>query len=453
MEDSKHTKTTTSKNIIMKNLILSLTLILFLTQCKQAPQSNEDLSLIKGATIINANWNGTVTDDIENGFILIENGKIIRIGKLTDTTTLPENVQIIDATGKFIVPGLIDGFAVINNQTYADAFLQSGVTSIIGVESERRGKLFKDAKPGPEIFELGEVGDTIQSKEEITADFEESAKKGMSIMLLMYKLTPDLLQYSLDLAAKYNMGTIGEQGFSTYKQGMDMGVQAFVHTTRYSLDIAPRDMAAAVAKQPFSNKMNSPKWKYYQFLYSLNTEDSSVIKHAINLGKSNSYLLPTLSLLYLDFPGHKNPWNNPVSKLLDAEDINNPANKESGNHNYTEEVQANYTKMALKEIELEQKYYQHGAKYLVGSGCDVWGTMPGISLHTELEMLQKIGLSNRQLIASASSNFNEAFGWKKGKLQAGFDADILILNSNPLDNIENLKNIDKLFLKGELIKF
>lgn len=436
----------------MKHLILSLALLLFLTQCKQAPESNENHILIKGATIINANWNGTEADDIENGFILVENGKIIRTGKLTDTTKLPENAIIIDATGKFIVPGLIDGFAVINNQAYADAFLQSGVTSVIGVESERRGKLFKGSNPGPEIFELGEVGDTIQGKEEIATDFEKSAQKGMRIMLLMYKLTPDLLQYSLNLAEKYDMGTIGEQGFTTYKQGMDMGVQAFVHTTRYSMDIAPRDMAAAVAKQPFSNEMNSPKWKYYQFLYSLNVEDSTVIKHAINIGKSNSYLLPTLSLLYLDFPGHKNPWDNPVSKLLNAEDINNPANKETGNHDYTEEVQANYTKMALKEIELEQKYYQHGAKYIAGSGCDVWGTMPGISLHTELEMLQKIGLSNRQLIASASSNFNEAFGWKKGKLQTGFDADLLILNKNPLEDIENLKDIDKLFLKGELIK-
>ena len=437
----------------MKNLkfVLSLLVILFLVQCKQTPVNNENLIIIKGGTIINAKWNGSDADDIANGFIIVKNGEIIRVGKLTDTTTLPEKTPIIDATGKYIVPGLIDGFAVINNQAYANAFLLSGVTSIIGVESTRRGDLFENAKPSPEIFKLGEVGDTIQSKEEITKDFENSIEQNMKVMLLMYKLTPELLQYSLDLADEYHMATIGELGLTSYKKGIDMGVQAFVHTTRYSLDIASKEMANAVAKEPFSNELNSPKWKYYQFLYTLNVEDSVVLNHASNLGKGNSYLMPTMSLLYLDFPEHKNPWNETVAKLINPDDINNPANKETGNHDYTEEVQKNYTKMALKEIELEQKYYQHGAKYLAGSGCDVWGTMPGISLHTELALLKTIGLTNRQLIASTTTNFSNAFTWKKGKIEKGFDADILILNENPLENIENLKSIQTLLLKGSLI--
>ena len=437
----------------MKNLkfILSLILLLLLIKCKQASENNEKLILIKGGTIINVEWNGSAADDIENGFILIKKNKIIRVGKLEDTTSLPENAKIIDATGKYIVPGLIDGFAVINNQNYANAFLLSGVTSIVGVESTRRGDLFENAEPTPEIFKLGEVGDTIQTKEEIAKDFENSLEKNMRVMLLMYKLTPELLQYSLNLADKYHMATIGELGFTSYEKGINMGVQAFVHTTRYSLDIVSEEMAYAVAKEPFSNELNSPKWKYYQFLYSLNVEDSVVIKHAINLGKGNSYLMPTMSLLYLDFPEHKNPWNEAVAKFINPDDINNPANKETGNHDYTAEVQKNYTKMALKEIELEQKYYQHGAKYLAGSGCDVWGTMPGISLHSELALLKTIGLNNRQLIASATYNFNKAFAWKKGKIENGFDADILILNENPIENIENLKGIHTLFLKGKLI--
>ncbi len=431
-------------------LITSILSLLLLWQCTEKTV-NENIVVIKGGTIIRANWDGSAADDIENGFIIVQNGLIDRIGAWNDTVQLPENAKIVDASGKFIVAGLIDGFAVINNQAYANAFLLSGVTSIIGVESARRGELFETANPSPEIFGLGEVGDTIQNEQEITDDFTHSAADKQRVMLLMYKLTPELLQHSIDLAAKHEQATIGELGFTSYQEAIEMGVQAFVHTTRYSLDIASQEMAHAVAKQPFSNKMNSPKWKYYQFLYTLNVEDSAVIQHAKNLGAGNAYLIPTLSLLYLDFPEHNNPWDEPVADLIDAELVNNPANKQTGNHDYDEEVQNNYTRMALKEIELEQKYYQHGAKYLTGSGCDVWGTMPGISLHTELELLQRIGLSNRQLIAAASSNFQEAFGWKKGKLQAGFDADILILKANPLENIENLKLPESIFLKGKQI--
>ncbi len=437
----------------MKNyrLILGIFALIFLAQCNNTQQTNDKYTLIKNGTIINAEWDGTTADDIENSFILLKNDKIIEVGTLDKSPTLSENTQIIDATGKFIVPGLIDGFAVINNQNYANAFLLSGVTSVIGVESARRGKLFETANPSPQIFKLGEVGDTIQTKEEIKAEFEKSAENNISIMLLMYKLSPKLLQYSVDLAKKYKIGTIGELGFSSYKQGMDLGVQAFVHTTRYSLDISSTEMANAVAKEPFSNELNSAKWKYYQFLYSLNAEDSAVTNHAQNLGNGNSYLMPTFSLLYLDLPEHNNPWEETVAQLIDPNDINNPANKETGNHDYTEEVQKNYTKMALKQIELEEKYYQNGAKYFAGSACDVWGTMPGISLHTELELLKRIGLNNRELISSATSNFANAFNWKKGKIKPDFDADILILNENPLNNIENLKKIHTLILKGEKI--
>jgi len=42
--------------------------------------------------------------------------------------------------------------------------------------------------------------------------------------------------------------------------------------------------------------------------------------------------------------------------------------------------------------------------------------MPGISLHQELELLTKIGLSKRQALAAATSNFSEIFKWKDFKI-------------------------------------
>ncbi len=75
----------------------------------------------------------------------------------------------------------------------------------------------------------------------------------------MYKLTPKQLDLAHNEAKKLGMGTIGELGFTSYKKGMDLGVDAFVHTTRYSLDIAPDSIAIKVAKQPFSNDFGSSK--------------------------------------------------------------------------------------------------------------------------------------------------------------------------------------------------
>ncbi|MCB0639700.1 MAG: amidohydrolase family protein, partial [Lewinella sp.] len=112
-----------------------------------------------------------------------------------------------------------------------------------------------------------------------------------------------------------------------------------------------------------------------------------------------------------------------------------------------------YTRLILNELgTIEPTYYQHGARYLAGSGTDVWGTLPGVSLHTELELLHThIGLSRREAIAAATTNFAEAFGWKTGRIAPGYAAHVLLLNSNPLDDLANLTDIHQLWLNGALI--
>ena len=435
-----------SKNNILPILAI---LLFILNACNTKEKSN--FILIKGGTIIKTDWNTKPEDNITNAYILIKDQKIIKTGIYSDTVALPEKYEIFDATGKYIIPGLIDGFAVINNQAYANTFLLSGVTSIIGVSSVRRGELYMNGNPSPRIFKLGEVGEEHQTDEEIITDFEQSFKDSVKVMLLMYKLDSNQLKLSLNLAHKYNMATIGELGFTSYKKACELGVSSFVHTTRYSLDIAPDTLKKAVANDPFSNNLDSPKWRYYRFLTNIDTLNKNLLNHGKVLANSNSYIIPTLSLLYLDLPDHKNPWNERVAKLIDENDINNPADKLTGNHSYTNEMQNAYTNLALKELQIEKIYAQSGAKYLAGSASDVWGTMPGISLHTELSLLQRIGLTPIQVLASSTSNFSDAFNWDIGKIKPGFKADILILNNNPLDNLENLKDLKALFLNGKEI--
>ena len=161
--------------------------------------------------------------------------------------------------------------------------------------------------------------------------------------------------------------------------------------------------------------------------------------------------MPTMSLSYLDLPESKNPWLDPVAVILDAEDINRPADKITGKHSIDSVEQAAYTNLITTETTvIEPSYYKAGAKYLSGSATDVWGTMPGISLHTELMLLNtKVGLSNEEVLAATTANFNEAFGWKIGRIQSGFDADLLILNKNPLEHLSNLTSIEKIILDGK----
>jgi len=434
---------------LQMNKILPLfMLMIFLFSCTQKQENTTSQVLIKGATLLNLQDEKGNFYDIKNGYILFHENKIIDLGELNENTTFPQNARIIDASNKFILPGLIDGFAVLNSQFYANAFLSKGVTTIIGVDGGRRGWFYPNANPSPDFYMLESVGDKAKSDSAHLYDLKELHNEGYKIALLKYKLTPGQVQLIHKEAKKLNMGTIGELGFTSYAEGVKTGVDAFVHTTRYSLDVAPKQMREAVAKEPFSNDLESAKWKYYQYLYSLDTTNQQLHNHAKTLASGSTFLMPTLSLLYADLPEHKNPWNDPVSQILNPADINSPVNKTTGNHEYSDKIQENYTAMALQELKIENIYQRNGNKYLAGSACDVWGTMPGISLHTELELLHKIGLNKRDVLAAATSNFSEAFGWKTGKLEKGFEADILVLDKNPLENLENLNSIDFLFNNG-----
>jgi imidazolonepropionase-like amidohydrolase len=89
---------------------------------------------------------------------------------------------------------------------------------------------------------------------------------------------------------------------------------------------------------------------------------------------------------------------------------------------------------------------------MTGSGATAFGTLPGISLHTELEMLSHMGLSNRQVIAAATNNFSLLWDWRHiGKIAPGREADLLVLSANPLDSLQALKQIDILMVDGHVV--
>jgi len=78
--------------------------------------------------------------------------------------------------------------------------------------------------------------------------------------------------------------------------------------------------------------------------------------------------------------------------------------------------------------------------------------MPGISLHTELMLLTRIGLSPRQALAAATSNFEQILGWSKvGQVRTGYNADLLVLDDDPTADVRNAKKISTIILGGKVL--
>lgn len=91
---------------------------------------------------------------------------------------------------------------------------------------------------------------------------------------------------------------------------------------------------------------------------------------------------------------------------------------------------------------------------LAGTDCGVPGIIPGQGLHEELKMLvNKMKLSNLQALQASTINATQNLGLEKeyGLVKENYKADLLILNSNPLEDISNTSDISSIIKNGSVI--
>jgi imidazolonepropionase-like amidohydrolase len=73
-------------------------------------------------------------------------------------------------------------------------------------------------------------------------------------------------------------------------------------------------------------------------------------------------------------------------------------------------------------------------------------------MHTELELLVRLGLSPREAIAAATNNYALQFGWNElGQVTPGRRADILVVDADPTANIWNARRISGIVMDGNVV--
>ncbi len=101
-----------------------------------------------------------------------------------------------------------------------------------------------------------------------------------------------------------------------------------------------------------------------------------------------------------------------------------------------------------------KKLVNAGVTIAAGTDAGNIGTMHGTSLLTELKFMQKSGMSNWQLLQSATINAAKIFDKEKqtGSIAAGKTADMILLKNNPVADVQNLQQINLVINKGFVIK-
>jgi adenine deaminase len=107
---------------------------------------------------------------------------------------------------------------------------------------------------------------------------------------------------------------------------------------------------------------------------------------------------------------------------------------------------------AMRLWRINQTIFSAFPHYLAASGAPALGSVPGISMHTELEMLVRLGLSPREALAAATNNYSLQFGWNElGQIVPGRRADILVVDGDPTVNVWNARRISQLIVDGNVL--
>ncbi|MGO9776992.1 MAG: amidohydrolase family protein [Terracidiphilus sp.] len=443
--------------------------------------------VLAGGTVVDVtDWGGSAKD-LPDAIVIVRDGRITDVGSRM-AVSIPKGARVIDCSGKYLIPGLIDGFAGMNSQGQANAYLYMGVTTIVAVSDAMRGAVDLNASPSPHLYLMDSAGSTdnwsllakrpewalklrqLDHPRELSPDdtlrqLNDTARLGTRAIWLGHNLTAANVQWIIARAHQMGLATYGEFVATPYNVGVEAGVDVLVHMGRYELGVIPDEL-----ERPLVEDSDGPAaTTAYDYAERLPPTDPHLRAYARFLATHHAALMPTFSIDFARLPSHRNLWKEPAAALLDPARVFEPANRATGEIDYSlapwtrhlpamgqrymeESQRKKGEQSALRLWRINETLFAAFPHYLAGSGAPVLSALPGISMHTELELLVRLGLSPREALAASTNNYSLQFGWNElGQIAPGRRADILVVDGDPTKNIWNARRISGIIMDGNLI--
>jgi len=378
--------------------------------------------------------------------LIIEDGKIAAIGKRSEVD-IPKNAKVIDLTGKTFMPGLWDMHAHSNQVQWAPAYLAGGVTTIrdngneVEFATAFRDGIDEDGLLGPDILlagmtdGAGKKGNGIiratNAKEarEVVAMYHN---KGYKQVKIYNSLTSNVLKVLAEEGHKRDMSVTGHipvavgNVFNAVNLGMDM----FSHDRAVYSSLFPEKTKLEAGKEMLKNPDVS----------------SEQIQNAINFFLENKIALdPTLNLRVLlnTIQGTLIESVEPDAGRIAYELWEGKRFRKGKLPGKAKKEIAKYTKGA----EIVGDFFRAGIPIVAGTDNFV----PVFSLYLELEIYHKLaGLTPLEAIQTATIIPAKVMGIdsETGTLEIGKEADIAILDENPLLDISNIRTVSAVITNG-----
>jgi imidazolonepropionase-like amidohydrolase len=416
------------------------------------------MRLLHGGTLID----GTGAPPVSNASVLIEGDRIFRVGPGGAIGPV-QGVTAIDVSGKTIVPGLID---LHNHSTFdADmrAYLRNGVTSIrfAGLNQDAvvtlRERVERREVPGPRIFSCGPMLDKTPpayprwtSPVNTPAEAADTARRllredAVDALLVTQQITPDILRPVVEIAHEYDRPVVGQIWFTDGREAARLGIDQL---DNYSRIFASREYPPErlLAYRSIGERLSLTARGWATIDWDL-TEPimAAMVEHGV------SYC-PTLVI-------HQHQVE--ASSALEADPDYQALFGEAERAEWAaflKYIQGNWAEpdrrdmAAAYDVRVEWIHRFHALGGTVVAGTDM--QFGGIVLHRELRNLEAAGLSRMDVIAAATGLAAQELGKAEslGTLQPGKLADLVVLNRDPLRDLNALRDIAHVLKNGEIVR-
>jgi len=195
----------------------------------------------------------TIIDGTENlprpsSCIFIEDGRIIRICE-TGESDYPRNADVLNLTGKYVIPGLIEMHAHMYGKKYYEevskTLLAFGITAMRNPAGqaedcvELRNQLASGQTIGPRMFTAGWLidgqesisgGIVVENEEDVRNVVKQQVNTGVDYIKLYTHLTPDLVKVAIDEGHSHGLEVIGHLGKTSWTFAANAGIDALLHS-------------------------------------------------------------------------------------------------------------------------------------------------------------------------------------------------------------------------------
>jgi imidazolonepropionase-like amidohydrolase len=381
--------------------------------------------------------------------VVVREGKIVSIAPAAKAQ-IPDGAIRIDGTGKFLMPALAEMHAHIPGGQAPDSAVErtlflyaaNGITTIRGMLGDPRHLTYRERAARGEIVSplIYTSGPSFNAKTASTREMAVEAviaqkKAGYDLL----KIHPGVPRDVFDaLAAKADELKIPFAGHVPAAVGLMRALEA-----KYASIDHLDGFVEALTKDPSAQST-------FFGTNLMNDVDESKLPALVSAAKAAGvWQVPTQVLLenLLNDTSIDDLAARPEMKYMPPETIKNWIGTKQ---KFLQTSQAERTKLLGLRRRFIKTLFDAGVPFALGSDAPQFWNVPGFSVHRELRSLVDAGLTPYQALRTGTANVGVYLKTDSatGTLATGKRADLLLLDANPLQNIDNSWKIAGVMVNG-----